>query len=142
MTDRAFVDTNVFVYAVDDGEPEKRDRARELISGDERTLVISSQVIGEFYVVVTRKLASPLSASDAADRVSELLRLPVVPVDAELAGAAVATSSAEQLSYWDALIVEAAAVAGCDTLITEDLNEGQAIRSVVVENPFAAGSAG
>lgn len=142
MTDRAFVDTNVFVYAVDDGEPEKRDRARELISGDERTLVISAQVIGEFYVVATRKLASPLSASDAADRVSELLRLPVVPVDAELAGAAVATSSAEQLSYWDALIVEAAAVAGCDTLITEDLNEGQAIRSVVVENPFAAGSAG
>jgi predicted nucleic acid-binding protein len=137
MSARSFIDTNVLVYAFDDSDISKRDRARALLGAAEAPMVISAQVIGEFYVVVTRKLAAPLEAMHAAAVVAELLRLPLVPIDGELARAAVATSQAEQLSYWDALIVESAAVAGCDRLLTEDLSDGATIRSVRVENPFA-----
>jgi predicted nucleic acid-binding protein len=136
MPARAFVDTNVLVYAFDDADPAKRDRARSLLA-DDVPLVISAQVIGEFYVVVTRKLPIPLSEAHASAAVDELLRLPVVPIDAELTRAAVSTSRAAQVSYWDALIIEAAAVAGCDRVLTEDLTAGSTIRSVRVENPFA-----
>jgi predicted nucleic acid-binding protein len=137
MSARAFVDTNVLVYAFDDGEPTKRDRARALLAGPPTPLVISAQVIGEFYVTVTRKLARGLDEAIASAALSELLRLPVVPIDGDLTRAAVATSRAAQLSYWDALIVEAAATAGCDRLLSEDLADGATIRSVRIENPFA-----
>jgi predicted nucleic acid-binding protein len=136
MPARAFVDTNVLVYAFDDADPAKRDRARSLLA-DDVPLVISAQVVGEFYMVVTRKLAIPLSEAHASAAVDELLRLPVVPIDAELTRAAVSTSRAAQLSYWDALIIEAAAAAGCDRVLTEDLAARSTIRSVRVENPFA-----
>lgn len=136
-TDRWFVDTNVLVYAFDDGEPAKRDLARELLATPNAPLTVSAQVIGEFYVVVTRKIASPLAEGDAAMAVAQLLRLPVVPIDGELTRAAIATSQSAQLSYWDALIIEAAAAAGCDRLLTEDLTHGATIRSVQIQNPFA-----
>ena len=137
MPARAFVDTNVLVYAFDDGATAKRDRARALLSAPPDPFVISAQVIGEFYVVVTRKLATPLAEEQASAAVAELLRLPVVPIDGELARAAVSTSRAAQLSYWDALVIESAAAAGCDRLLTEDLADGATIRSVRIENPFA-----
>lgn len=134
---RAFVDTNVWVYAFDDAEPAKRDRARALLADPPGTLVVSAQVLGEFYVVVTRRLAAPVDPQVARAAVDQLCRLPVVPVDAELVRAASGTAQSAQLSYWDALIVEAAATAGCDRLLTEDLAAGTTIRSVRIENPFA-----
>ena len=137
MSVRAFLDTNVLVYAFDDGEPRKRDRARELLANPPAPPVISTQVVGEFYVVVTRKLAKPLAPDDARSAVEQLLRLPVLPIDGDLTRAAVATSETAQLSYWDALIVEAAAVSGCDLLLTEDLSDGAVIRSVRIQNPFS-----
>ena len=137
MTARAFVDTNVLVYAFDDGAPTKRDRARALLSEPPAPLVISAQVIGEFYVVVTRKLHTPLTEEHAGAAVAELLRLPVVPIDGELARAAMSTARSAQISYWDALIVEAAAAASCDQLLTEDLSHGATIRTVRVQNPFS-----
>jgi predicted nucleic acid-binding protein len=137
MGARSFVDTNVLVYAFDDAAGDKRDRARALLTDPDGPLIISAQVIGEFYVVVTRKLAVPLDETQAGAAVAELLRLPVVPIDGELTREAVSTSQAAQISYWDALIVEAAATAGCDRLLTEDLSAGMTIRSVRVENPFA-----
>jgi predicted nucleic acid-binding protein len=137
MSVRTFLDTNVLVYAFDDGEPEKRDRARALLAAPPAPFVISAQVVGEFYVVVTRKLAKPLAPGDAKAAVEQLLRLPVVPVDAELTSAAVATSQSAQLSYWDALIIEAAGAAGCDLLLSEDLADGATIRSIHIQNPFA-----
>jgi len=137
MTPRAFVDTNVLVYALDDGEPVKRDQARELLGDAGSSLVISAQVIGEFYVVIRRKLSKSLSEDEAAARVDELLRMPVVAIDGELTRAAVATSRSACISYWDALIVEAAASARCELLLTEDLSDGAEIGSVRIRNPFA-----
>lgn len=136
MSTRSFVDTNVLVYAFDDADPVKRDRAREILSGNEGSLVISAQVIGEFYVVVTRRLEKPLTLEHASKAVAQLLRLPVVPIDGELTRASISTSQTDQISYWDALIIEAAAAAACERLLTEDLADGSSIRSVKVENPF------
>ena len=83
MTEPIFVDTNVWVYAVDAADPAKRERALEVIAPAQgRELVISTQVLTEFYAVVTRKLAVPLPPTDAEAMVRQLSALPVVAVDA------------------------------------------------------------
>jgi predicted nucleic acid-binding protein len=138
MTEPIFVDTNVWVYAVDTADPAKRERALEAIApAPGRDLVVSTQVLTEFYAVVTRKLASPLTAEDAEAMVRQLLALPVIAVDASLVAAAIAGSREWQISIWDALIVRAAEVAGCRRLFSEDLADGQTYGSVTVESPFA-----
>ena len=139
MSGRTFVDTNILVYALDDGEPRKRDLARRVLSSiDPSRLSVSTQVLAEFYVVATRKLAAPLSEADAAQAVESLLQLSTVNTDVGLVSAAIATSRAAQLSLWDALIIEAAALAGCDRLLSEDLSHGVKIGAVRIENPFLA----
>lgn len=140
MTDRVFVDSNVWVYAVDEDEPVKRAQARALLSptGPD-TLVTSAQVLGEFYTTVTHKLARPVAAEIAAGMVGRMARLPIVPIDADRVQEAVAGSRSWQLSYWDALIIAAARSAGCDRLLTEDLAEGASYGGVRVENPFSKG---
>jgi predicted nucleic acid-binding protein len=137
MSDRAFVDTNVLVYALDDAEPEKRDIARRLLGSTEYgQFVLSAQILSEFYVTVTRKLAEPVSEAKAEEAVRWLGLNPVVSLDQALIRSAIQTSRASQLSYWDGLVVAAAARAGCERLLTEDLNDGQQIGPVYVENPF------
>ncbi len=134
---RCFVDTNVLVYSVDDADPRKRDAARALLADRGADLMVSAQVLAEFYVVVTRKLVQPMSEVDAAAAVGELAELPVVPTDATLVREAIALSRDAQLSFWDAQIVAAARTAGCDTVITEDLAHGTTIAGVRIQNPFA-----
>lgn len=138
MNGRAFVDTNVFVYASDTGPTElaKHDQAVSLLSENPSSLVVSTQVLQEFYVVVTRKLRSPMSTELAAAAVREIARLEVVQVDVPLVFAAVETSRSAGLSLWDALMIEAAKFAKCPRIITEDLQHGQQLGGVTVENPF------
>jgi predicted nucleic acid-binding protein len=139
MSDRAFLDTNVLVYAVDGSEPEKRDAARRLLgSSDHGEFVLSTQILGEFYVVATRKLAHPVAEDAGAAAVDRLSQLPIVTVDPALVKSAIELSRSSQVSYWDALILAAAAKGGCRRLLTEDLNDGQTIGSVQIENPFLA----
>jgi predicted nucleic acid-binding protein len=138
MTARSFVDTNVWVYAIGRGEPDKRARARALLaSGDELDLVVSAQVLGEFFVTVTRKLTPPVPRDRAVRIVDRMSQLPVIPLDARLVSAAIAGSREWGISYWDALIVAAAEAGGCDRILTEDLADGATYGSVRVENPFA-----
>jgi predicted nucleic acid-binding protein len=138
MTEPVFVDTNVWVYAVDGADPAKRQRALEAVAPSRgRDLVISTQVLTEFYAVVTRKLARPVPAAEAEAMVAQLAALPVVAVDVSLVTAAVAASREWQVSIWDALILRAAEVAGCGRVLSEDLADGRAYGSVLVENPFA-----
>jgi predicted nucleic acid-binding protein len=136
MPGRAFVDTNVLVYAIDDADPVKRDRARETLGEATEQLVLSAQVLSEFYVVATRKLAEPLPEHDAAEAVRDLARLPVVVADAELVIAAIGLSQQAQIGFWDAQIVAAASVAGCERVLTEDLAHGTELAAVRIENPF------
>ncbi len=138
MTDPIFVDTNVWVYAVDVADPAKRQRALEATAPAQgRDLVISTQVLTEFYAVVTRKLAVPVSVDDAEAMVRQLAVLPVVTMDSSLVVSAIAGSREWQISIWDALILRAAEVAGCRRVLSEDLAAGTTYGSVVVENPFA-----
>ena len=135
---RCFFDTNVLVYAMDDAVPAKQARARELISGARaESHVVSPQVLQEFYNAVTRKLAHPVALDDAAAAVRALARLTVVSADAELAVAAIELHRRHQFSLWDALILQAAARGGCTCLLSEDLQHGFRLGSLVVENPFA-----
>lgn len=136
MPGRSFLDTNILVYAVDDADVGKRDAARELIAAPEERLVVSTQVLSEFYVVTTRKLASPLSEQDAARAVEALSKLTTVVMDPALVLAGIAISREARLSLWDGLILAAASAGGCDRVLTEDLADGASIRSVRVENPF------
>jgi predicted nucleic acid-binding protein len=137
MTERTFVDTNVWVYAVDGADPTKRDRALALLGPSAgANLVVSTQVLIEFYVVVTRKLAVPLAADAAQAMVDQMARLPVVPADTQLVTTAMAGSREWRISLWDALIVRAAEVSGCGLILSEDLTHGAVYGSVRVENPF------
>lgn len=136
MTD--FLDTNVLVYAFDDRDRRKKERSLELLADESSELALSTQVLGEFYVTVTRKLHRPLSVADARQAVAELARLPVVAINAALVETATRTSDDHHLSYWDALIIEAAAGAGCERVMSEDLNDGQVVSGVRIVNPFVS----
>ena len=137
MSARSFLDTNVAVYAFDRSEPEKRARAIEILGAAAGTCVVSTQVLQEFYVVVTRKLEKALSEQAAEDAVRALSCLHVVVLDALSVLAAIETSRQESISLWDALIVQAARESGCTRILSEDLADGRAFGGVVVENPFA-----
>lgn len=135
MTSRSFVDTNVFVYAIDDGDPAKQRIALELLTSIDP--VISTQVVGEFFVVANRSLGGGRRTDEARERAARLLDLEVVSIDEDLVGRALRGSMEWDLSYWDALIVCSAQAAGCSRLLTEDLADGRTYGSVAVENPFA-----
>ena len=131
-----FVDTNVLVYLFDNDAPEKQSGARRLLENEAENLVLSTQVLGEFYVTVTRKLARPLRPELAREVVDDLCALRVRSLRAELVQAAVRRRDASQLSYWDALVVETAIDAGAATLLTEDLQHGQVFEGLHVVDPF------
>ncbi len=134
---RVFLDTNVLVYVFDHDEPHKAKFAKALLEcAKPDELALSAQVLGEFYVTVTRKLRRPLDADSAGQAVDWLSLLKVVSIDSALVKAAGTISRSSQISYWDGLIVASAASCGCARLLTEDLNDGQTIAGVRIENPF------
>ena len=131
-----FVDTNVLVYLFDDDSPHKQKTARQLLDDRAEQLVLSTQVLGEFYVTVTRKLAKPLATSRAIEALDTLCAFPVRGLGADLVRSAVHRSASSQVSYWDALIIESALDAGATVLLTEDLQHGQRFGQLRVVNPF------
>jgi len=135
----AFVDTNVLVYAEDASAGRKHALARDLLVKlwNDADGVLSVQVLQELYVTLTRKVGKPLPAANALDIVKEYLAWVVVDHTPKLLVAAASLQQRAQLSFWDALVVQAAIDAGCDRLYTEDLNTGQKFGSLVVVNPFA-----
>lgn len=134
---KAFLDTNVLVYVFDHDDPVKARRAQDVLEqARPGGLALSAQVMGEFYVTVTRKLKRPLKVSKAAEALEWMSLLDVVPLDREVVRSAVQVSSSARISYWDGLIVAAAQAGGCARVLSEDLNHGQLIGSVRVENPF------
>lgn len=136
--ERYFLDTNVLVYLFDGDAPARQTRAREIFQtyGATGQLVISTQVLQEFYVTVTRKLARPLTPEVAYRAVQNLTALPVCQVTPELVLSAIQRSLSVRLSFWDALIVQAALDSGAAALWSEDLQHGQVIDGLRIENPF------
>ncbi len=133
-----FVDTNVLIYAAcpPPNDVAKAERAAELLRTAD--IALSAQVLQEFYVQATRATRpGALTHDDARRMVRSLQRFPVQPVTAQVVNDALALRERFQINYWDAAILAAARVAGCDTVYTEDLNDGQDYDGVRVVNPFA-----
>jgi predicted nucleic acid-binding protein len=136
-----FFDSNILVYVFDRSSPHKREIARGLLKdhaakGD---ILMSTQVLQEFYVTVTRKLKPSLGPDEAALAVAGLADLPTVQIDNLLIQSAIRRSQASQLSFWDGLIVQAALAGGASTLYSEDLQDGQVFDCLKVKNPFKPG---
>ncbi|HEY6506826.1 MAG TPA: PIN domain-containing protein [Vicinamibacterales bacterium] len=135
----SFVDTNILVYAEDRDEKEKHPIARDLVVDlwRSREGAVSVQVLQEFFVNVTRKVKHPVSATKTLEIVREYLTWRVVDNTSDLLVAAVELHQKAKLSFWDAMVVQAAITAGCERLYSEDLNDGQRFGAVQVVNPFA-----
>ena len=137
MKERVFLDTNILVYLFDAGDPAKQRRVQDLLSNRElRTrLILSTQVLQEFYVSVTRKLVTPLDPEVAFQAVQGLTALPVVQIDPPLILLAIQRSRKVKGSFWDALILEAALAAQATLLYSEDFQDGSVFGGLRIVNP-------
>ena len=133
-----FVDTNVLVYAHDRSETRKQPLAQALLQElwASRTGALSTQVLQEFYVVATLKFDPPMSRRAAREIVALYAAWPLVQVDLALILVASELEERHKLSFWDALVVEAARRADATHIVTEDLQAGRHIGGVRFENPF------
>lgn len=136
MTGRSFLDSNVFIYADDHRYPDKQMVASSLFEeGLAGGLgVISTQVMTEYFNVVTSKLGVP--ATLAKRRIELMEHLHVVQIDPMLILDAIDLHRLDRISIWDALIIRAAAAVNCAELLTEDMQAGRRIAGVLVVNPF------
>ncbi len=139
MTAPVFVDSNVFLYALDEADPRKQQAARNWRAElwRNRRGRVSFQVLGEFYVNAVRK--QPAARDEVRAEVRDLLAWNPVIADAVLLEQGWKIQDRYQFSYWDALIVAAAKVCGCHYLLTEDMQSGQKLDGIEVVNPFLRG---
>ena len=133
---KGFIDTNVLIYQLDSRDKGKqkkcRDLAKTLVTNHEA--VISTQVLQEFYVACTTKLKiKPILVKGIMHGFENM---EVVSIGTELINDAIDTSIQYKLSFWDSLVIVSAESAKCQFLYTEDLNEGQIIRNVKIQNPM------
>lgn len=134
---KIFIDTNILVYCMDEFNKKKQATCRAVLKSLTNDMhgVISTQVMQEFYVATTAKLgADPLLIKDI---LHSLKQFEIVTISSEIIYDAVDCSILNQISFWDSLIVVAAESACCEKVWTEDLNHGQMIRGVKIENPIA-----
>jgi predicted nucleic acid-binding protein len=138
MNDRVFVDTNILVYAHDADAGEKHSTARELVSRlwETRKGILSTQVLQEFIVAVTRKVSTPISIAQARRAVGNYCAWELVVNDSKIILQATEIQEAHRLSFWDALIVSTAFAGNAAVIATEDLNHGQRIEGILIRNPF------
>ena len=140
MSDRFFLDTNIFAYSFDPADSKKCRRAEELITEavKSRRGVVSYQVVQEFFHLALRRFVSPMTVVEAEQYLGTIFR-PLLTVHSSLAlyAQGLQVQGRYRLSWYDSLIVAAAMEARCDMLYTEDLQDGQRFGAVQVKNPFA-----
>jgi predicted nucleic acid-binding protein len=138
MTAAVFVDTNVLLYARDQSEPVKRLRAKAWLDHlwRERLGRTSIQVLSEFYYNATRKLHPGMTPEDAWSRTQTYLAWGPQPIDQALLARAQEVEQRYRLSWWDSMVLAAAQLQGCATLLTEDLQDGAVFGEVTVHSPF------
>ena len=136
VTERTFLDTNVLIYADDADAGSKTEAARERVRHHLRTGdgVISTQVLQEYFVVATRKLG--IDPAVVQRKMELYAGFETVVVRVDMIHDAIKLHRLDAVSFWDALILTAARGAGCGVLLTEDLNHGQVMDGVRVEDPF------
>lgn len=140
MSDKVFVDTNVLIYAHDLDAGRKRTVAREILKDlwATRRGVLSTQVLQEFYVNITRKIPAPLPRAAAREMVHNYCVWQVEVLGPDTILRASEIEERYGLSFWDALVVTAALHGRATRILSEDFNPGQTIEGIQIENPFAA----
>jgi predicted nucleic acid-binding protein len=135
---KSFVDSNVLVYLFDQGTPRKKTAAQRLLQTEAAagTILLSTQVLQEFYVTVTRKLSQPLKPDTALEVVNQFAALPLIVIDSPLILSAIRRSQQDSISFWDSLIIDAALKGGAERLWSEDLQHGRVVSGMRIENPF------
>jgi predicted nucleic acid-binding protein len=135
-----FVDTNVLVYAFEKGGSPRKETAKRLVTElmDTDRLRLSTQVLQELFVILTRKAAVHCTGEEALGVLEDLAAWPLTVVDFPVIRAAAGLAGKASLSFWDSLVVISAAKSGSAVLYTEDLNDGQEILGVRVTNPFTS----
>jgi predicted nucleic acid-binding protein len=135
-TVKSFIDTNILIYALDQADPAKQQKARALLKTlqEKESGVISTQVLQEFYVVSTAKLK--LNVALVKKIIVTLKYLKTITVDLKIIKEAIDCSALNKISFWDALVVTTAKSSGCHSIWSEDLGHGQQISGVRIINPF------
>ena len=136
--DRIFIDTNILVYAYDRSAQKKHQIARTIILDLWRSGLglLSTQVLQEFFVVVTKKVANPLDLKTAEEIIQDLLKWDVVVNDGTSVVEASRFHARYKYSFWDAMIIQAAKKGGASSLLSEDLSHHQVIDGLEIRNPF------
>jgi predicted nucleic acid-binding protein len=133
MSGKTFIDTNIFIYSLDSRDGRKQEIARKVLRSVENG-VISTQVMQEFYAVMTRKLnVAPLEARKI---VQTMERFEIVPTSPKLIYEAINVHILEQIQFWDAMIIVGGNFTNCTQLLSEDFNTGQIISGIEIINPF------
>jgi predicted nucleic acid-binding protein len=137
MSAKTFVDTNVLIYAHDVDQKQKHPVARRLLIDllRTRTLVLSPQVLQEFYVNVTRKIAKPLTKRAAREIVDDFSVWSIDTTASEIA-TAFRIEDESRIGFWDALICASALKSGAKVILSEDMSHGQTIAGIRIQNPF------
>ncbi|MDH7512712.1 MAG: PIN domain-containing protein [Clostridiales bacterium] len=135
---KTFVDTNVIVYSYDSTAGEKHSKAKKIMTDLWRSGggLVSTQVLQELYVTLTRKIPRPLKSAEAGEIIEDMLTWDIVVNDGESILQAISLETREKVSFWDALVVVAAMRGGAETLLSEDLPAGRTLEGVRVLNPF------
>jgi len=135
---KSFVDSNVVVYLFDQDSPKKKAAAQRILQTEASVgnILLSTQVLQEFYVAVTRKLAKPLKPETALEAVTRFSAFPLVIVDMPLILSAIRRSQKDSISFWDSLVIDAALKGGAQRLWSEDLQHGRMVNGMRIENPF------
>jgi len=138
MSDKYFLDTNVLVHAYDAHDAGKQAKAQAVLRRAVETDagVLSTQVLSEFIVVVTRKIKRPMELDEAQKLVKMFCILPVVEQTVNQIHSSIELSRKCRISFWDSMIIAAAKQAGCRLVYSEDLSDGQKYEGVSVRNPF------
>ena len=136
--DRVFIDTNVLVYGYDTSAGAKHQKARKILADlwGSGFGVVSTQVLQEFFVTVTRKLPKAMDTGAAKAVVNDLLNWDVITIDGATILSAIDLHKSHGYTFWDSLIVVAAEKGGCALLFSEDLSSGHSVGGVTIRNPF------
>jgi predicted nucleic acid-binding protein len=139
---KVFVDTNILVYGYDTSAGEKYSIAKKILKDlwDTGNGLISTQVLQEFFVTVTRKLAKPMDVMTAKEIVKDFLKWKTIVTNGTLILEAIDIHHKHQYSFWDSLVIVSAIEGGATTILSEDLSDMQKIKGIVIKNPFHASS--
>ena len=136
--DKCFLDTNILVYAFDISAGQKHEVAKRIVIDlwDTKDGILSTQVLQEFFVSVTKKIPKPMDAGLAREIVSDFLKWHIVVNDENSLLEAIDIHIRYNYSFWDSLLIQAAIRSGAVLLLTEDLTDSQEIKGISIKNPF------